>query len=336
MEWLTKRAISSGFKWIIFVPILGLAVVPFYSSPFVLQIVNQAGLMAIGAMALTVLTGTAGLLSLGHAAFLGIGGFTAGLLSLYFHLPMFACAFIAGMVGLVVGMAVALATLRTSGIYLTVGTLALQYIVAVVLVDIEVGVTAAQGFVMPLADVFGWKVATFSQWWALIFALLIFVYFSLRWLMASHLGRSWMCARDEPIIAEAMGIPTVFARARVFMLTSFLTSFIGAIGAFYLGIAQASNYDLRLSIIYLTAVVIGRLGSLKGAIIGAFAMTALPHVLAHILNSFGSGKINSFAGVENVAMGIILSVALLQLPQRGYSFIRQYFGRARGEASNVG
>lgn len=316
----------------LFVILLLLAIVPLYSGPFVLQVVNQAGLMAIAAMALTMLTGTAGLLSLGHAAFLGIGAFTAGLLGSRYGMPMLACAFIGGLIGLVVGSAIALATLRTSGIYLTVGTLALQYIVAVVLVDIEVEQTAGTGFVIPLADLFGFKIATLGQWWVFIVLMILAAYFLMRWLLNSHLGRAWLCARDEPIIAEAMGVPTVRARTQIFMLTSFITSFMGAIGGFYLGIAQASNYDLRLSIIYLTAVVVGRLGSLKGAIAGAFVMTILPHVLAHILNTFGSSKINSFAGIENIAMGIVLCIALLQLPERSWARFREYFGRERRPA----
>lgn len=325
----SRRKLIAGSLLVI---VLLLAVAPLYSGPFILQVVNQAGLMAIAAMALTMLTGTAGLLSLGHAAFLGIGAFTAGILTIHFNMPMLACAFIGGLVGLLVGAAIALATLRTSGIYLTIGTLALQYIVAVVLVDIEVEQTGASGFVFPIADLFGYKIATLSQWWVLIFLLLVAAYALMRWLLGSHLGRAWMCARDEPVIAEAMGIPGARARAQIFMLTSFITSFIGAIGAFYLGIAQASNFDLRLSIVYLTAVVIGRLGSLEGAIVGAFFMTMLPHVLANILSSFGSGSVDSFSGVENIAMGIILTIALLQLPERSWARLRDYFGYERRPA----
>lgn len=288
--------------------------VPAMSGKFAMQLANIGGLMAIAAMALTVLTGTAGLLSLGHAAFLGMGAFTAGLIATQLELPFLAAVIGAGFVGLVVGGIVAIATLRTSGLYLAVGTFALQSVVAIILVDIEVKVTAAVGFLMPVPEILGWAIRDLNQWWHCIVTAMLLTYLLLKWQVDSHVGRAWICSRDHPTVATAMGISLLRARAGVFMLTSALTSASGAIAGYYFGIVQAGNYDLHLAIKYITIVALGGLGSLHGAIIGAYAILLLPHLLAWLFRMSGIDPAIAASGSENIALAVILIVVLLQLP----------------------
>lgn len=296
--------------------------VPAVSGPFAMQLANIGGLMAIAAMALTVLTGTAGLLSLGHAAFLGIGAYTAGLLATQYEWPFLPSLFVAGFIGLVIGALVAIATLRTSGLYLAIGTFALQSVIAIVLVDIDVKVTAAVGLLMPVPSLFGWTIRDLTQWWHLIVTALFVVYVLLKWQVKSHVGRSWISARDHPTVAAAMGISIVRARAGVFMLTSFITSWCGALSAYYFGIVQAGNYDLHLAIKYITVIALGMLGSLRGAILAAYAILLLPHGLSHLFRFVGVDPAIAASGSESIALAIILIAALLRAPQRVWDQLR--------------
>ena len=296
--------------------------VPMVSGQFAMQLANIGGLMAIAAMALTVLTGTAGLLSLGHAAFLGIGAFSAGLLATLYDWPFLATLLAAGIIGLAIGALVSVATLRTSGLYLAVGTFALQAVVGIVLIDIEVKVTAATGILMPLPTLFGAPMRGLTQWWHLIAPAMFITYLLLNWQVRSHVGRSWIAARDHSTVAAAMGVSLLRARASVFMLTSFITSVCGAIGGYYFGIVQAANYDLHLAIKYITIIALGGLGSLPGAIVGAYAIMLLPHGLSWIFRATGIDAAQAATGSESIALGIILIVALLRLPQWVWARLR--------------
>jgi branched-chain amino acid transport system permease protein len=301
-----------GFPFVVFV--VAFVGVPMVSGKLGMQFANIGGLAAIAAMALTVLTGTAGLLSLGHAAFLGIGAFTAGLLATLAGWPFFAAIVAAGVVGLVVGGGVALITLRTFGLYLAVGTFALQAVVSIILIDIEVKVTAATGILMPVPKLFGIAVRDLSSWWYVIVTAMFVTYVLLQWQLRSHVGRAWLTTRDHSTVAAAMGISLLRARVSVFMLTSFITSICGAIGGYYFGIVQAANFDLHLAIKYITIVALGGLGSLPGAIIAAYAIVLLPHVLTFLFRLAGVNAAVAATGSESIALAIILIAALLRVP----------------------
>jgi branched-chain amino acid transport system permease protein len=316
---LTARSIDWTVVGRIALPCIVFAIalvgVPMMLGKLGMQFANIGGLAAIAAMALTVLTGTAGLLSLGHAAFLGIGAFAAGLLATLAGWPFFAAIIAAGFVGLAVGGGVALITLRTSGLYLAVGTFALQAVVSIVLIDIEVKVTAATGILMPIPRLFGMVIRDLTSWWHVIVTAMFLTYVLLQWQLRSHIGRAWLTTRDQPTVAAAMGISLLGARASVFMLTSFITSVCGAIGGYYFGIVQAANFDLHLAIKYITIVALGGLGSLPGAIVAAYAIILLPHVLTFLFRLAGINAAVAAAGSESIALAIILIAALLRVPQ---------------------
>lgn len=312
--------VKRWMPWLIY--IAALFMVPALSGKFAMQLFNIGGLMAVAAMALTVLTGTAGLLSLGHAAFLGIGAFSAGLLATLLDWPFAATIMSAALIGLAIGAVVAVATLRTAGLYLAVGTFALQAVVAIVLVDIEVKVTAATGILMPVPSMFGWAVRDLTDWWYVVATAMLLTYLLLRWQVDSHVGRAWISSRDNPTVAAAMGISLLKARGSVFMLTSAITSASGAIAGYYFGIVQAGNYDLHLAIKYITIIALGGLGSLPGAIVAAYAILLLPHGLSFAFRNFGIDPTTNAAGSENIALAIILVVALLRVPQWAWKRLR--------------
>lgn len=285
------------------------------SGTFGLHMANVGTIMACGAMALTVLVGQAGLLSLGHAAFMAIGAFTAGYLASQFSLDLSVAILCAGVVGMVFGGITALATARAVGLYLAVGTLALQYVVELVLTDVEVKATGATGFLLTTTHLFGFEVRSETQWLVCTIGLAILIFLLLRWITLSHVGRTWISARDNQTIATALGISIPRTRVSVFMLTSFIAAGVGALQGYYGGVVQIANFPLRLSIIYLAIVVLGRPGSLAGAIAASYFIAVLPHALESGLMKVGLGA-GTGAGIEDLALGIILCLGLLRVPQR--------------------
>lgn len=295
---------------------------PQMMGSFGLHMANVGTIMACSAMALTVLVGQAGLLSLGHAAFMAIGAFTAGYLASKFTMDLGVAIIFAGIVGAVFGGITALATSRAVGLYLAVGTLALQYVVELVLTDVEVKVTGANGFMLSNAQFLGFEVRTEPQWLLFTAGTAIATFLLLRWISTSHVGRTWICARENQTIATALGISIPKTRVSAFMLTSFVVAGIGALQGYYSGVVQISNFPLRLSIIYLAIVVLGGPGSLVGAILAAYFMALLPHVLEVGLLKVGLGA-GKGAGLEDLTLGVILCLGLLRVPQRAWKWIKR-------------
>lgn len=287
-----------------------LLALPVLLGDYALHLAVSAGLMALGAMGLTILSGTAGLPSLGTAAFLAIGGFTAGILATYFGLGLLPAMLLSAILGALVGALVAGATLRVSGLYLAVGTLALQHLVAVVATDLDLKLTFAAGFMLDAPDILGWRIDTPLRWWALVVLLGIGVYQLLGWLLRTAAGREWQLLREHPAAAQALGISSTRSRLSVFALSSALIAAAGVAGAYYLGNVQAGSYTIHVAVAYLTVVALGGAGSMGGAIVASVAVILLPAVLSWTLRGVGADAASRVAGAENLVLGVILALSL--------------------------
>ncbi len=283
---------------------------------------NQSAIAAISAMGLTVLVGTAGLLSLGQAAFLAIGGFTAALLVTHMGFGFLGAMAAGGVVAGLAGALVAAATARTVGIYLAVGTLALQYVVEIVLSDVEVQLTSGMGFQMPVAQVLGIELTSEEDWWYFLCLLTFLAWFVLRAIVRGQPGRTWVCMKENATVAGSLGIPVRRARMAAFALSSLVAGAVGVVHGFYMGTVQITNYSLHLSIVYLTIAVLGRLGSIGGAIWAAAVITVLPQALNGLMRALGFDLIAFGAGLEDVVLGLILAMILLEAPRRLWARIR--------------
>lgn len=282
---------------------------------FILTLANSAAITAIAALGLTVLTGTAGLLSLGQAGFLAVGAFTSAMLVKYLGAGFLTCLLAGAAVAAVIGAIVAAATVRAVGLYLAVGTLALQYTLELLLTDVEVKLTSAVGFEMPAPKIFGFEVVGPAAWWVLLCSAVLLCWLLLRWVMRSHVGRSWIVARDNPVVAQALGVSILRSRTSAFALSAAVAGLAGALHGFYIGTVQITNYTLHLSIVYLTVIVLGGPGRLFGAIWAAALITLLPQVMSWVLRTLGVDVIARGAGAENMLLGLILIFVLLKVPQ---------------------
>lgn len=301
---------------------VGLFVTPLLAGPFALKLANTAAVTAIAAMGLTVLTGTAGLLSLGQAAFLAIGAFTGALMFKFLGTNVAVNVLAGGLVAALIGVVVASATVRTVGIYLAVGTFALQHVIELFLTDVEVKLTQAMGFQMPAPSFLGVSISTEVHWWIVLSINVLLVWAVLRWIVRGHVGRTWVLARDQPAVAATLGISVSLSRMAAFALCAFMGGTIGVLHGYYVGTVQVTNYSLHLSIVYLTVIVLGGPGRLGGAIWAAVLVTVLPHAIHWTLRQLGVDAIGSAAGVENIALGLILIGVLLGAPQRFVSLLR--------------
>lgn len=313
--------------------VLVLVVAPYAVSTYTLNVSTAILLAVPGALALSLLTGVSGQISLGNAAFMGIGGTTAGLLGGQEHWPfllvLVAAAVLSGLVGVIVGIP----SLRVRGLYLIIATLALQFVIQYAIQKIQTSTKAGvSGFLLPTASVGGWKAVSPKTWYFVLLGFAAVVTMIHINLVRSRIGRAWAVIRERDIAAEIIGIPVARYKISAFVVSSVIIGIQGALAGYYLGLVTYDMFTLSVAISYVAMIIIGGLGSHRGAIYGAAFVTALPYLLPHLVADLPGGVAhrlsNSIFNVQTFLYGLLVVLFLLFEP-KGIAEItrrlRQYF-----------
>src|SRR5712691_6663124 len=252
-------------------------------------------IFSLAALGLNILTGYAGQLSLGTAAFMAVGAFAAYNFELRVPgMPMLASFILAGVVAALIGIVFGLPSLRIKGFYLAVATLAAQFFVVWALTKFEwfsnyssSGVISAQKIV-----IFGYTVDTPVKRYLLVLAMASVMALAAKNMVRSSIGRAWMAVRDMDVAAEVVGIPMMKTKLLAFAISSFYCGVAGALYAFaYLGTVEPAGFELDLSFRILFMIIVGGVGSILGSFLGAAFIVLLPIFLdlsaTSIERSFG-------------------------------------------------
>jgi branched-chain amino acid transport system permease protein len=267
---------------------LAIAVVlPAFVGPFHLRLLNLSLIAVIGAVALNLLVGTAGLISLGQAAFLALGAFSAGGLVHYTDAPAWVTLPAATLAGAVLGLVVGVPSLRLKHLYLAVTTFVLHFAVVLGATAFQAQAVQSAGIVMPTFELGPIRLESRTDWYYFVLVLALISIVVGANLLRSRIGRSWAALRDRDIAAEALGVSITRAKLSAFVFTSAMVSFAGAISGYFAGVVSAETYTLELAISYLAMIIIGGLGSVLGAVLGAFLITWLPYLIDETLRAFG-------------------------------------------------
>jgi branched-chain amino acid transport system permease protein len=265
---------------------------PFLASSHWVTVGNAALVAVVGALALMVLTGFCGQVSLGHAAFLALGAYTAAVLGRTLGLPFWLLLPASGVVAAVTGLAVGVFALRLKGLYLAIVTLGMVLLVQHVLLALPELTGGQSGTMVPMHLWFAGegRAASFRDTWVVGGVVLPFerklhfLYLLLalgtaalvRNLQRSHTGRAMMAVRDQDLAASAMGVNPTHAKILAFGVSSFLAGVAGAMFAFQQQyITVEPPFDLGMSIHYVAMIVLGGVGTVFGAVAGALAFTFL-------------------------------------------------------------
>lgn len=282
--------------------------------------------LGIAAGGLTVLTGLNGQISLGHGALMAVGAYTTALLlddrEATTPLPLVLLA--AVVVTLVVGIAVGAAAARLHGPYLAGATLALAVAVPGIALYFKDQLGGEQGLRVVLPEIPGWVLdlaffvtgqdLTRSRYVAyLAWLTLIVTFVLLANLSRSRVGRRWRAVRDDEVAAELVGISLGRARVSAFVVSAAAAGAAGAMMAVTVRLAAPSGFTLTLSLTLLSAVVLGGLGSLAGALIGAALLTFLPQVVTDVGTSAGLDDIRA-AELAPLVYGVVMVLVVLLAP----------------------
>jgi len=298
---------------------IGLGLLPvFVSSDYYLSILIFIGINAIAVMGLSLLMGYAGQISLGHAAFLGIGAYCSGVLTVKFGFPVLLAFGCGVFLSALMAVAIAVPTLKLKGHYLAVATLGFGEIIFIIfneLLDLTGGPSGLSG--IPSVGLLGATVtgtrAFFYLVWILVLSLLLF---SLN-VIHSRMGRALRAVHGSDLAAEAMGIDVSRLKVQVFVLSAVYASIAGSLYAHFVTFISPPTFGLFASILLLMMVVIGGSGSIWGALLGAGILTLLPEYL-RALKDF-----------DVLVYGILLVVILLFMPEGLFKGLTVLTGRLR-------
>lgn len=290
---------------------------PFVVSDEWVTVGAFAAIAAIGALSLQVLTGFTGLVSLGQAAFFGIGAYVASALGPHVHRgidqalghlpfpvdivagnqqgwPLVLGLVMAGLCSGLVGLLLAPAAIRLSGIYLAVVTMGMIFAAQYLFIHWDWLTGGAQGIALSAPSIAGFSFDGDSEFAGIAFSRSIKLYFlgvfvatlttfSVLRLKASRTGRALQAIRDNETAAATAGINPTFYKIASFVIADFIAGVAGALYGTQFGFALPDTWDLNLSVMYLAMIIIGGLGLVRGAIFGAIFVTFLPPVLRAVL-----------------------------------------------------
>lgn len=288
-----------------------LLALPFLAGAFLLDLANQVLLTSIGAVALMLLTGYAGQISLGHAGLLAAGAFTTGILFKEFGAPFWVTLPASAGVGAAIGLVFGLPSLRLRGLYLAVSTLALHFMVIHAGQEYETRRGFSTGVVIdaPLQDPRAW-------YFVLLAAAVATILFSLN-LLRSKTGRAWRAIHARETVAEALGIDVRRAKLLAFVVSCTLTSIAGCLFAYYRGFVSAEAFSLFVTIQYVATVIVGGIGSILGALLGTLFVVLFPYGIEALMSALGlAERLSSVVfAVNYAAFGLAMILFLVFEPQ---------------------
>jgi branched-chain amino acid transport system permease protein len=320
------------------------ALLPLRMSDFQASVAVYAGVAAIGAIGLNLLTGFTGQVSLGHAAFLGAGAYTAAYVGGELDLPFVVWLPAAAIVGALVGLAIGPFALRLRGNYLAIVTLGLVFVAQFVFENWTsvTGGSNGTSVTAPVkigpvdfADlsVLGKQFTRDQGYFYLVWMLVAIVALLAKNIVRTRPGRAMQAVRDRDLAAEAIGVELARYKVLAFVLSSALAGVAGALYGSYQRFVNPSEFSLFVSIAYIAMIVVGGAGTIFGSILGALFITAVPRVIEELSAIPAVESMLDTAGITvyslNQAVFGLLIVLFLMLEPRGLAAIwlrlRMYF-----------
>src|SRR6266508_3537488 len=312
----------------------GLLVLPVLVPTYLVDI-SLVFIYGLCGLSLMVLAGYTGLVSLGHAAFLGIGAYTHVYFNQDLGLPWIVTVALAAVVTAGSGVLVGLPALRMTGVYLTIATLAFALIIQEVLTRWDRVTGGLKGKAVDRPVILGVSFGNDTADYFLCLAFLIGGIWLTANLLRAPTGRAWVAIRDSEIAAQSMGVNLAVYKTMAFAYSAALMGMAGALFAHKIGFLAPDIFSVLFSIQFLLMVVVGGLGSLHGAVFGAVFVALLPVLISqsrdavpvwagHVFALFGKDAGNAVfsavdrfvkqPGLEPGIFGLILVLFILFEP----------------------
>lgn len=311
-----RLAKHGGHKFWYALLLAALVTAPWWLESYGLAQLTFILIYGIVGLGLMLLAGFTGLFSIGHAAFLGVGAYTQAVLAAQgwpFPLSLAAAAGLSAIVGAVVG----LPALRVKGIYLGIATLAFGFIVEEVLARWESVTGGNAGLMVGQPQMFGWTVGSGAPFYFLCLVIAVACTLAVLNLLRSPTGRAFVAIRDSEISAQSMGIHLAHYKTLSFAISAALAGIGGALYAHMIRFLSPDQFNIIQSIDLLLMVVIGGLGSVHGAFLGAIFLIGMPQAISAFKDVLPEA-IGNAPGLKAVIYGVVLIAFVLFEPMGLY------------------
>ena len=272
-------------------------------NPYLYDVAIRVALNAMVVIALNLLIGYTGQISLGHAGFLGIGAYASGILTSQFGWPPLLALAVGAAAAGALALAIARPILKLKGHYLAMATLGLGIIIAIVITNESRYTGGPDGISVPALGLAGLELAGEKAWYVLVSVLLVLCAWLALNLVDSPSGRALQAIHGSEVAAQVAGVQTTRVKVRIFVVSAVMASIVGSLSAHYVAFVTPGLAGFFHSIELVTMVVVGGMASVFGSVIGAAILTMLPQLLS------------TFEGWETVVFGAILMATMIFVPK---------------------
>jgi branched-chain amino acid transport system permease protein len=287
---------------------------PMVAGGKLIGIMNIIGITVIAVVGLQINVGYAGQVNMGQSAFMGVGAYTAGALTLHVNLPLYITIPAAGISAAIFGSIFGLAALRVKGFYLALTTIAAQFIFWFTMLKLPKNLFGQhEGLRLQPASLLGFKFDSDVRIYYLIFCVAVVMIYGAWGLVRSRTGRCLVAIRDNEKVADIIGIDVFYYKALAFFVGAFYAGVAGSLWGYYVRYIHADQFTLWLSVWYLGMLIMGGMGSILGAIIGTVGMRFLQELMTYLGPLISQMAMFSNSGGEIVfaSMNMLLGAVII-------------------------
>jgi branched-chain amino acid transport system permease protein len=308
-------------RWALIACALVLAVLPFTVSGYILYVVNLLMVFVVLALGMHVVIGEAGQFALSHTAFYGIGIYTAGLINTAWHPPFIVSILAGGLLAAVLGYVIGFLALRMRDIYLALATFAFGEAMQWVFLNWEQVTGGSNGMRMQPAELFGLKLTNDLQAYPFVVVLTGLMLWLTIALSRSQYGSALRAVRESDVAAMAMGINVRAMKQSAFAISAAFAGIAGGMYTLFTSFIHPESLGFQATILILTMVVVGGIGSVRGAVAGAIVFGVISELLRQALS------------VQEIIYGVILMGFMMFKPKGLFADRQQRQARATAEVT---
>jgi len=306
-----------------------IAVCPFFLSSQMLTILTTMGISVVSVHGLNILTGYCGQISIGHSGFMAVGGYTSAILCAKFGWPFWAAlpcaALAAGIAGLVFG----LPSLKIKGFYLIMATIAAQFIIIWIIIQLRSLTGGTDGLAVPKPMIAGISFGAKANYFYLVMAVSVLATFTARNIVRTRAGRAFIAIRDNDLAAEVMGVSLWSYKLQAFFIGCLYAGAAGALVVHNFSFASIDQFPFMDSVWYLGMLIVGGMGSTTGAIMGVVALRLLDEIVT-VAGPILSAAVapQAAASLALISHGLVIIVFLIFEPRglhHRWERIKSYF-----------
>ena len=310
-------ALRTKTQWVmLLVFLVFLAACPLFFSDRVLTIMTIIGITVVSVHGLNILTGYCGQISIGHAGFMAVGAYTSGILTAKLGMPFWVAlpcaALAAGMIGLIFG----LPSLKIKGFYLIMATIAAQFIIVWLIIQLRSITGGPDGLSVPRPEIGSFVFRSKTSYFYLVMTIACLATFLAQNIVRTRAGRAFVAIRDNDLAAEVMGINLWAYKLIAFFIGCVYAGVAGSLLVHYFAFACLDQFPFMNSVWYLGMLIVGGMGSVPGAIFGAVSLKLLDElvtIVGPVLSSVFAAQ--AAASLALISRGVVIMLFLIFEPR---------------------